>query len=247
MHMAQNMQQQGVPTAEKLARGILAVGSMAAASINKTSAAVGGAIGSYVQSRIDQTPPLSQPLTISRGYITRLNLVQKFTQPAASAADVVAMYMGELLYWFMQAALAVYHQLAAMKVLPQITTGARSDATGVPINPVSGGLPMAGDELAAFKLVGAALLMAYIEVYDSLEEAAQLLFRQASTSGQRYLAHRHGGEAADVAAAALAVTADMMTLTLNWFRMMGRAFFSKTATKTARGYLIEKIPDLHLD
>lgn len=43
-------------------------------------------------------------------------------------------------------------------------TGARSDATGVPINPVSGGLPMAGDELAAFKLVGAALLMAYIEV-----------------------------------------------------------------------------------
>lgn len=54
---------------------------------------------------------------------SRLNLIQKFTQPAASAADVVAMYMGELLYWFMQAALAVYNQLAAMKVLPQITTG----------------------------------------------------------------------------------------------------------------------------
>jgi hypothetical protein len=29
---------------------------------------------------------------------------------------------------------------------------------------VRGGLPMATDELAAFKLVGAALLMAYVEV-----------------------------------------------------------------------------------
>jgi hypothetical protein len=34
----------------------------------------------------------------------------------------------------------------------------------VPLNPVRGGLPMATDELAAFKLVGAALLMAYVEV-----------------------------------------------------------------------------------
>lgn len=247
VHAARRMQQNGAPTAEKLARGILAIGDMAAASINKTSVAVGGAISSYVQNRIDQTPPLSQPLTISRGYINRLNLIQKFTQPSATAADVVAMYLGELLYWVMQAAMAVYQQLAAMKVLPQITMGARSDASGVPINPVSGGLPMAGDELAAVKLVGAALLMAYIEVYDALEEAAQLLFRQSSSAGQRYLAHRHGGEAADVATAALAVAADVMTLTLNWFRMMGRAFFSKTATKTARAYLLESIPDLHLD
>lgn len=72
-----------------------------------------------------------------------------------------------------------------------------------------------------------------------------------SPTFQRHLcstaAHRHGGEAADVAAAALAVAADVMTLSLNWFRMMGRAFFSKTATKTARGYLLERIPDLHLD
>jgi len=30
--------------------------------------------------------------------------------------------------------------------------------------------------------------------------------------------NRHGGEAADVAAAALSVAADVMTLTLNWFR-----------------------------
>lgn len=53
----------------------------------------------------------------------RLTLIQKFTQPAASVADVAASYMGEMLYWVMQAALAVYNQLAAMKVLPQITTG----------------------------------------------------------------------------------------------------------------------------
>lgn len=43
------------------------------------------------------------------------------------------------------------------------------DPTGVPINPVSGGLPMASDELAAIKLVGSALLMAYIEVRQQTE------------------------------------------------------------------------------
>eukprot|EP00879_Flechtneria_rotunda_P001020 GHRR01001156.1.p1 GENE.GHRR01001156.1~~GHRR01001156.1.p1 ORF type:complete len:303 (+),score=106.55 GHRR01001156.1:254-1162(+) len=234
-------------TAEKLARGIVAIGGMAAASITRTAAAVGSALDSYTQNLINQTPPLTQPLTISKGYVNRLNLVQKFTQPTAYAAEVMAQYMGELLYWLMQGAMVVYYQLAAMKVLPQITTGGKSDVAGVPMNPVRGGLPMASDELAAFKLVGAALLMAYIEVYDALEEAAQMLFRQASTVGERYLAHRHGGEAADVAAAALSVAADVMTLTLNWFRILGRGFFSKTATKTARTYLLEHVPDLHLD
>lgn len=52
-------------------------------------------------------------------------MIKRFTQPAASVADVAAMYAGELLYWVMQAALAVYHQLAAMKVLPQITSSKR--------------------------------------------------------------------------------------------------------------------------
>jgi len=32
------------------------------------------------------------------------------------------------------------------------------------MNPVRGGLPMGPDELAAFKMVAAALLMAYVEV-----------------------------------------------------------------------------------
>lgn len=36
---------------------------------------------------------------------------------------------GELFYFFLQMAWAVYRQLAAMKVLPQITAGARVIAT----------------------------------------------------------------------------------------------------------------------
>jgi hypothetical protein len=30
-------------------------------------------------------------------------------------------------------------------------------------------------------------------------------------------------------------------------RLMGRAFFSKTATSTARSYLLKELPDLHLE
>jgi hypothetical protein len=59
----------------------------------------------------------------------RLNFIQQFTQPAAYAADLATQYMGELLYYMVQGAWAVYSQLAAMKVLPQITTGAQRDAT----------------------------------------------------------------------------------------------------------------------
>eukprot|EP00882_Tetradesmus_deserticola_P000648 GHRQ01000706.1.p1 GENE.GHRQ01000706.1~~GHRQ01000706.1.p1 ORF type:complete len:347 (+),score=146.11 GHRQ01000706.1:193-1233(+) len=239
--------QQGQQTAEKLARGIIAISGMSAASINKTATAVAGAIGSYTDNLMSHTPPLSQPLTVSSSYLNRLHLIQKFTQPAAYAADLGAQYAGELLYYMVQGAWAVYCQLAAMKVLPQLTSGSKTDATGVPVNPVRGGLPMATDELAAFKLVGSALLMAYVEVYDALEEAAQVLFRQSSSAGQRYLAHRHGGEAADVAAAALAVMADAMSLLLNWFRVLGRGLLSKTASGSARSYLLQQLPDLHLD
>lgn len=53
-------------------------------------------------------------------------MVQRFSQPAAYAADVMAQYAGELLFWIMTAALAVYHQLASMKVLPQIAAGGQT-------------------------------------------------------------------------------------------------------------------------
>jgi hypothetical protein len=55
----------------QLARGIIAIGSMSAASINKTASAVAGAIGSYTDNLMNQTAPLSQPLTVSSGYVNR--------------------------------------------------------------------------------------------------------------------------------------------------------------------------------
>lgn len=55
----------------QLARGIVAIGSMSATSINKTAAAVAGAIGSYADNLMNQTAPLSQPLTVSSSYVNR--------------------------------------------------------------------------------------------------------------------------------------------------------------------------------
>src|SRR5690348_4537373 len=49
---------------------------MAAASISKTSVAVAAAITNYVQNRMDSTPPLSQPLTITRGYVSRYGFTE---------------------------------------------------------------------------------------------------------------------------------------------------------------------------
>lgn len=47
-----------------------------------------------------------------------------------------------------------------------VCAGGESDPSGVPMNPVRGGLPVGPDELAAAKLVAAALLMAYVQVRD---------------------------------------------------------------------------------
>jgi hypothetical protein len=62
------------------------------------------------------------------------------------------------------AAVTADSMLCHTKFATYCSVGGKTDESGVPLNPVRGGLPMAGDELAAFKLVGAALLMAYVEV-----------------------------------------------------------------------------------
>jgi hypothetical protein len=49
---------------------------------------------------------------------------------------------------------------------------------------------LAADELQAFKLVGAALLVGYAEVYDALEMAARLVFTRSCEAGQQFVAHR---------------------------------------------------------
>jgi hypothetical protein len=54
-----------------MACGILAIGDMTAATIDKTAAALGGALGNFASSRIAASAPLSEPLTISRAYATR--------------------------------------------------------------------------------------------------------------------------------------------------------------------------------
>lgn len=244
---AEMLSMQQSPTAEKMARGIIAIGDMMATSISKTSVALGGALNNYANAAMNRSPALSEPLTLSKSYVSRLSMIQMFTNPAARGAQVLAQYAGDLAYYFFQMMWMVYKQLAAMKVVPQIAAGGVTDEAGVPLNPVRSGLPMGPDELAAFKLVLAALLMAYVEVYDATEEAAQILFKQAAAAGERYLAHRHGGEAADVASAAVAIITDLLNLTINWLRLLGRGLVSKAATSTARSYLLENVPDLKLD
>jgi hypothetical protein len=54
-----------------MARGIVAVGSMLAASINKTALAVGGALDNYASTAINRNPGLSEPLVLSKSYVNR--------------------------------------------------------------------------------------------------------------------------------------------------------------------------------
>jgi hypothetical protein len=54
-----------------MARGILAIGGMMAASISKTGVALGGALNNYASNAMNRSPPLSEPLTLSKSYVSR--------------------------------------------------------------------------------------------------------------------------------------------------------------------------------
>lgn len=58
-------------TCSQMARGILAIGGMMAASINKTGVALGGALNNYASNAMNRSPPLSEPLTLSKSYVSR--------------------------------------------------------------------------------------------------------------------------------------------------------------------------------
>lgn len=94
-HAAQMLEAQQSPTAEKLTRGVLAVGDMLATSVEHTGRALGGALNQYASTLMASTQPLDQPLTVSTAYMSRLGLVQLVTQPAAQGAQLAAQWAGE--------------------------------------------------------------------------------------------------------------------------------------------------------
>jgi hypothetical protein len=55
----------------QMARGIVAVGDMMATSISKTLVALAGALDNYALNAMNRSPPLSEPLTLSRSYVNR--------------------------------------------------------------------------------------------------------------------------------------------------------------------------------
>jgi hypothetical protein len=62
-----------------MARGIIAIGDMMATSISKTSVALGGALNNYANAAMNRSPALSEPLTLSKSYVSRY--VQRAGRP----------------------------------------------------------------------------------------------------------------------------------------------------------------------
>jgi hypothetical protein len=58
---------------------------------------------------------------------------------------------------------------------------------------------------------------------------------------------RHGEDAAHAATQGLQVANDLMTITLNWFRLTGRALISHTAHGSARDFLRAHVANLSLE
>ena len=124
---------------------------MLGTSIEHTGRALQGAVDNYASSLVASTAPLDSPAGVSKALSRNLGLVALVSQPAAQAARVAAAWAGELAWYALHAALLVLRQL---NLLPTRLTNGGGGGEGL----------AARDELAAFKLVGAALLVAYLQV-----------------------------------------------------------------------------------
>jgi len=100
------------------------------------------------------------------------------------------------------------------------------------------------EQRSALKVVGAAGLLAYVEVYDALENAARTVLMQSGDQCQQFVEYKYGREAGDAAKSSLPVMQDMVMAGVNFTRLGARAIVSHTAKKTASLYLKDALAGL---
>jgi hypothetical protein len=206
----------GNPTADRVAAGLLLGGTAVASAVGRAAAATADAINGYTRKQMDKQQPNTSPATISPTFKKGLAMAGSIASSAAYVTGKLAALVGQASY---ATALAIAKSLPGHK---------KKKKNGELVTP---------EERSALHTVGAAGLVAFVDVYDSLESAAKLVLTQSADASQQYILYKYGPEAGDAAAQSVPVAQDMLAATMNFSRLGARAFISKTAKKSAKMYL----------
>jgi len=219
----------GNATADKVAAGLVWGGEALASGVTRVASTASGMIQNYVEKQTKEGKP-GEAAKVSPALKTSLKVVAKVAAMTASVTGRLAALVGDASY---ATALAIAKAMPGhekRKSAPAANTG-----------------EVTPEERSALKTVGAAGLMAYVQVYDSLEQAAKQVMAHSMEGTHQYIHYKYGEEAGQVAKESLPAAEDMLQATLNFSRLGARAFISKTASRTAKTYLKSTMAGLHPD
>lgn len=222
-------------TAEKLASNILQASDMAASVTTRMAENAIVTLNSFANDRIERTVPSSHPPMVPERWKSRSARAALFALRVRRRSSVVrsvssvlavgltksAELVGKGFFALFKLMLTLYYQVASMR-----------GHAHVPLS----------DEFTAVALVGAAMLMAYVRVYDAIEQATTAVFTTIIDASQRYLSHRYGMHVAELTRELVGIAQDTVLAFLMWWRIALRAIISNGALREARKFLAPHVP-----
>eukprot|EP00879_Flechtneria_rotunda_P001609 GHRR01001769.1.p1 GENE.GHRR01001769.1~~GHRR01001769.1.p1 ORF type:complete len:345 (+),score=146.16 GHRR01001769.1:601-1635(+) len=215
----------GNAAADKLAAGLLWSGTTIANAVGSAATSTSNAIQNYTNKQIARQQPNQKPAKVSPTFRKGLELAGKVAGSAAYVTGKLAALIGQASY-------------AAALTIAKSLPGHKKKQPGELVSP---------EERSALHTVGAAGLIAFVDVYDSLEVAAKSVLGQSAEATSQYISYKYGPEAGTAAIQSVPVAMDMLQATINFSRLGARAFISKTAKQSAKMYFKSTVVGIHPD
>ncbi|KAI8472138.1 MAG: senescence-associated protein-domain-containing protein [Monoraphidium minutum] len=242
----EQQQQQQLSAAERVASGILVGGCVVAGLVRRASGAASDAVARFTESRMAAAPRADPPAHVP-------SHVQQGLQVAAAVASGAAVLTGHLAAAVGDASYALALRIAdahQQRRERRRRGGGAAPGGGAAARrhgPRRGGAREGGGgggerRRSALKTVGAAGLLAYVQVYDALEEAAKQVLAHSAEASAAYIGYKYGPEAAAAAERGVPLAQDVVQAATNVTRLAAsRALVSHEAQRSAATYLHEAL------
>jgi hypothetical protein len=211
-------------TAEKLAANILHASDMAASVATRTAENAIITLNSFADDRIARSAPSPHPPAVPERWKSRAGIARSVSSVLAVGLTKSAELVGKAFFAVFKLLLALYTQIASMR-----------GHAHVPLT----------DEITGVMVVGVTMLVAYVRVYDAIEQASTAVFTTIIDASQKYVNHRYGMHVAELSRELVGIAQDAVLSFLMWWRIALRAIISNGALREAKKFLAPHVsPEL---
>ncbi|KIY99220.1 hypothetical protein MNEG_8742 [Monoraphidium neglectum] len=240
-------EQQRPSAAERVASGILLGGCVLAGLVRVASGSASAAVARYAEARMAAADRAEPPTRVSPHMQQGLQVAAAVASGAACVTGHIASAVGEASYALAQHIAAVSRENREQRRHEGHSAGSggrrrhgRHSAAGARGEAGDGEARGGGDEggQSALKTVGAAGLLAYVQIYDALEEAAKQVLAHSAEASAQYIGYKYGPEAAAAAQMGVPLAQNVVHTATNAARLaVARALVSEGAQRSAALYL----------